>query len=78
MINNLAALIKVKSILTLIMAVVFAVLSLRGDINGAEFLAVFTTVIGFYFGTQHEKNTSEASVTDVTDTITTDDVEAVD
>lgn len=78
MINNLAALIKVKSILTLIMAVVFAVLSLRGDINGAEFLAVFTTVIGFYFGTQHEKNTSGTVTSDTADTITTDDAEAVD
>ena len=78
MINNLAALIKVKSILTLIMAVVFAVLSLRGDINGAEFLAVFTTVIGFYFGTQHEKSASGVATSDTADTITTDDAEAVD
>ena len=53
--ERLTKLLTVKSILTLIMAVVFAVLSLRGTISGTEFLAVFTTVIGFYFGTQHEK-----------------------
>ena len=59
--ERLYKLLSVKSILTLIMAVVFAVLSLRGTISGTEFLAVFTTVIGFYFGTQHEKNGGETN-----------------
>ena len=57
--ERLYKLLSVKSILTLIMAVVFAVLSLWGTISGAEFLAVFTTVIGFYFGTQSEKRGNE-------------------
>ncbi len=57
--ERLYKLLSVKSILTLIMAVVFAVLSLWGTISGTEFLAVFTTVIGFYFGTQSEKRGNE-------------------
>ena len=52
MIEKFAKLIDVKSIVTLILTVVFAVLALRGDISGTEFLTIFTTVIAFYFGTQ--------------------------
>ena len=36
----------------LALTVIFAVLALRGDISGTEFLTIFTVVIGFYFGTQ--------------------------
>ena len=53
--ERLYKLLSVKSILTLIMAAVLAVPSLRGTTTGTEFLAGITTVIGFYFGTQHEK-----------------------
>ena len=49
-----ANLLKVKSLVTLPLTVVFCVLALRGEIP-SEYLAVYTTVIGFYFGTQHEK-----------------------
>ena len=41
-----------KSLVTITLTVVFAVLALRGDISGTEFLTIFTTVIAFYFGTQ--------------------------
>ena len=41
-----------KSLVTITLTVIFAVLALRGDISGTEFLTIFTTVIGFYFGTQ--------------------------
>ena len=42
----------VKSLVTITLTVIFAVLALRGDISGTEFLTIFTTVIAFYFGTQ--------------------------
>lgn len=52
--KNAANLLKVKSLVTLPLTLVFCVLALRGQIP-SEYLAVYTTVIGFYFGTQHEK-----------------------
>lgn len=48
-------LLTVKSIVTLILTVVFAYLAIVGDINGEQFLAIFTMIIGFYFGTQYQK-----------------------
>ena len=57
--NKLAKLIDVKSIVTLVMTVVFACLSAKGSVSSDQFLTVFTTVIAFYFGTQHQKNFEE-------------------
>jgi uncharacterized protein (DUF486 family) len=53
-------LLTVKSIVTLMVTAVFAVLALRGTISGQEFLTIFTVVIGFYFGTQSEKRAGDA------------------
>lgn len=53
--TKLQKLIDVKSIVTIIMAFVFAYLSVRGQITAEQFLMVFTTVIAFYYGTQHAK-----------------------
>lgn len=50
--KRLGNLLAVKSIVTITLTVIFAVLALRGDISGTEFLTIFTTVIAFYFGTQ--------------------------
>ncbi len=50
--KRLANLLSVKSLVTITLTVVFAVLALRGTISGTEFLTIFTTVIAFYFGTQ--------------------------
>lgn len=50
--KRLGNLLAVKSLVTIALTVVFAVLALRGDISGTEFLTIFTTVIAFYFGTQ--------------------------
>lgn len=54
--DRLSKLLTVKSIVTLILTSVFAYLATVGHISGQEFLTIFTVVIGFYFGTQHEKN----------------------
>lgn len=50
--KRLGNLLAVKSLVTITLTVIFAVLALRGDITGTEFLTIFTVVIGFYFGTQ--------------------------
>ena len=53
--KRVAGLLAVKSVMTLTLTGVFAVLSLHGTISGEQFLTIFTVVIGFYFGTQAEK-----------------------
>ncbi len=53
--KNFAALVKVKTIVTLVVVAIFAALSLRGDITPDNVMNVVITVIAFYFGTQHEK-----------------------
>ena len=57
--RNLANLIKVKTIVTLIVVAVFAVLALRGDISPDIVMNVVLMVIAFYFGTQHEKKNTK-------------------
>lgn len=53
--KNLAALIKVKTIVTLTVITVFTVMAIRGDISGDNVMVVVSTVIAFYFGTVSEK-----------------------
>jgi len=53
--ENLANLIKVKTIVTLVVAFVFAVLSLNGTISPDNVMIIISMVVSFYFGTQHEK-----------------------
>ena len=55
--KNLAALIKVKTIVTLVVIAVFAYLALTGTITADNVMIVVSTVIAFYFGTQSEKKT---------------------
>lgn len=56
--SNISNLIKVKTIVTLAVITVFAVLSLRGDITADNVMITVSSVISFYFGTQHEKSSS--------------------
>ena len=53
--KNLANLIKVKTIVTLTVIAIFAVLALRGDITADNVMVIVSTVVAFYFGTQTEK-----------------------
>ena len=55
MLKNIAALIKVKTIVTLVVMAVFVVLSLRGDISADNAMLIVSMVISFYFGTVSEK-----------------------
>ena len=53
--ENLANLVKVKTIVTLLVLLVFVILALRGDIAPDNVMVIVSTVVAFYFGTQHEK-----------------------
>ena len=53
--ENIANLIKVKTIVTLVVSGVFAVLALRGTISPDHVMIIISMVVSFYFGTQHEK-----------------------
>ena len=52
---SLANLIKVKTVVTIVVITVFAVLALWGDIEADNVMIITSSVISFYFGTQHEK-----------------------
>jgi len=57
--KRLSNLLTVKSIVTILLTMVFSFLSVRGLVTTDQFLTVFTVVIAFYFGTQTEKRTQE-------------------
>lgn len=53
--EQLAKLLKIKSLVTLGITFTFIVLSLEGIIEADQFMIIFTTIIAFYFGTQTNK-----------------------
>lgn len=54
--ENLANLIKVKTIVTIMVVTVFAILALKGIISADNVMIIISMVVSFYFGTQHEKS----------------------
>lgn len=48
-------LLSVKSIVTVVLTAVFAFLAVTGKVTADQFMTVFSVVVAFYFGTQHEK-----------------------
>ena len=53
--KNIANLIKVKTIVTLMVVLVFGVLAFAGKITPDNVMVIVSMVISFYFGTQHER-----------------------
>lgn len=53
--ERLAALLSIKSLVTIILTGVFAYLSIMGIIDAEKFMTIFAVVIAFYFGTQAMK-----------------------
>lgn len=57
--DSLKNLLKVKSIITIVLTLVFGVLLITGIFLPVaipqEFTMIYTTVISFYFGTQYQK-----------------------
>lgn len=54
--DRIAKLIDVKTLVTFTLTGVFAYLACTKEIEPQIFMSVYTMIIGFYFGTQHEKN----------------------
>lgn len=52
---KITKLIDVKTIVTFTLTAAFTYLSIRGKIEPQIFMTIYTMIIGFYFGTQHEK-----------------------
>ena len=59
LLERIARLIDVKSLVTLALTAVFANLALNSIISGEQFLTIFTVIISFYFGTQVNKKGSD-------------------
>ena len=55
LIKRAVDLLKVKTIVTFAVVGVFSVLALQGRIEGNDVMLIVSTVVSFYFGTQHEK-----------------------
>jgi hypothetical protein len=54
-IENVAALIKVKTLITVVVVGVFSWLAIKGDISPEQVVTMAGMVVSFYFGTQAEK-----------------------
>jgi hypothetical protein len=53
--EKLKNLLSIKSIVTILLTLVFCYLSIIGAITAELFMTIFVVVIGFYFGTQAKK-----------------------
>ena len=53
--ERLSKLLSIKSIVTVLVTLVFCYLSIIGVVSAELFMTIFTTIIAFYFGTQATK-----------------------
>lgn len=53
-INRAANLLSVKSIVTVTLTAVFALMAVKGQIS-QDFMTIYAVIIAFYFGTQSQK-----------------------
>ncbi len=53
-VKRLGNLLSVKSLVTLVLTGVFAVMALKGAIS-QDFMTIYAVIIAFYFGTQSQK-----------------------
>lgn len=52
--KRFAALLSVKSLVTLVLTIVFAYMAITGQIS-QDFMTIYAVIIAFYFGTQSQK-----------------------
>lgn len=69
--EQITKLLSVKSLVTLILTVLFFCLAIQGALKASDVLTIYTVVISFYFGTQHEKKVQAEEETDTPDTLAT-------
>ena len=55
LLKNLANLVKVKTIVTLIVVAIYAYLAVTGKITADNVMIITSMVVSFYFGTQTER-----------------------
>lgn len=53
--ERVANLLSIKSMVTLLLTLVFAYLAVIGVVDLQNYMAIYTMIIGFYFGTQAMK-----------------------
>ncbi len=58
--RRLSRLLTVKSLVTLVLTLVFAILALNGTID-QDFMTIYAVIISFYFGTQSPETKEEAA-----------------
>jgi hypothetical protein len=59
--KRLASLVSVKSLVTLILTIVFAYMAVNQEIT-QDFMVIYSVIIAFYFGTQTQKINDVVSV----------------
>ena len=62
--EQFAKLLKVKSIITILITLVFSYLSIIGVINEENFMSIFKLIIVFYFGSQVGKREAQEQIQD--------------
>lgn len=60
--KKFAKLLNVKSIISILMTIVFCWITLAGAVSAELFITIYATVIAFYFGTQTTKESVVASI----------------
>ena len=58
-VEKIAKLIDLKSGVTMLLTVVFSILTLNGIISSEQFITIYTVIVSFYFGTQAGKRGSD-------------------
>ena len=53
--KRLANLLTVKSIVTILLTLVFAALALKGTVSGQDVMSMLSVIIAFYFGSQSQR-----------------------
>ena len=54
-VKRICNLLTVKSIVTIMLSVVFSILALNGVISSEQYITIYCVIIGFYFGVQYDK-----------------------
>lgn len=54
--KRLANLLSVKSLISMLLTIVFCFITIKGLVSAELFMTIFATVIAFYFGTQTTKD----------------------
>lgn len=62
--EKITKLIDVKSIVTLLLTILFFILACMQVIGSEQVVTIYTIIIGFYFGTQSNKKEVKADATD--------------